>query len=249
MRALRYNEYIDFTHFLGDAASWARLHFDLCLAMSKCSVRYGTGGYQHPTAYKTRGLTGGTYLKNIKNELHPLAQPIYENMGILEKTMFATWYLGYNAMPLIYVRGTNTYEAKHTQAGSLENENTKHFGALYDWLDRTKLFSDTGRITIFLSPQGYESRKHKDLPPDTPYKAIDEFIWLNPRGKKQFYLEDDNGVVRNVRTQAAWFNSYQYHGAYASQEQNYGVRIDGTFSPEARAFIEEQQLKHDSEGV
>lgn len=60
-------------------------------------------------------------------------------MDILQKTMFATWYLGYNAMPLIYIRGTNTYEAKHTPAGSFETENTKYFTALYvDPLDHRR---------------------------------------------------------------------------------------------------------------
>lgn len=244
MRALRYNEYIDFSDFLVEP-NWKRLHLDICLGISNCSVRYGTGGYQHPKSYSTRGLTGGTYLKNIIHELPEEVKPRFEKMDILQKTMFATWYLGYNAMPLIYIRGTNTYEAKHTPAGSFETENTKYFTALYEWLEKSKLFSQTGRITLFLSPQGYESRKHKDLPPDTKYTAIDEFVWLNPRGLKKFYLENDQGEKVDVQTQAAWFNSYQYHGAYASQEQNYGLRIDGTFTKEARQFIEHQQNQHD----
>lgn len=243
MRELHYNEYICFENFLGTNAKFDELHLEVCKSMSKCKVSFGTGGYQHPSY--SRGLTGGVYLDKIVNELPEDARNSYKNMSIGEKTMFASFYLGYNALPIIYVRGTNSYVTKNTTNGSTENENTKHFEYLYDWINNSKLFTDTGRITIWLSPQGYEVRKHMDLPPETKYSLVDEFIWLNPRGKKKFYLEDNNGVEIEMDTQSGWFNSYQYHGARASHEQNYTLRIDGVFSKEARDYVREQQRVHD----
>ena len=241
MQALNFNQYINFDEYLqATPEMWQKLHTDLCISMSKCSVRYGTSGYQH-RSYPTRGLTGGTYLRNLVNELPEHLKATYEEMSIFDKTMFASYYWGYNSMPLIYVRATVEYQSKHTPEGSIANENTAHFDSLYKWIEEKNIFTQTGRITIFLSPQGYESRRHKDLPPDTPYKEVDEFIWLNPRGKKKFYLENDANKRAPITSQSAWFNSYQYHGAYPSQEQNYGVRIDGTFTDEARAYVESKR--------
>ncbi|HYI42734.1 MAG TPA: hypothetical protein VD768_03835, partial [Sphingomicrobium sp.] len=67
------------------------------------------------------------------------------------------------------------------------------------------------------------------------------FVWLRTNREKSFYMLDpDNGEKRYIAGHAAWFDTVnQYHGADATGELAWSIRVDGHFTEEFRALMPE----------
>ena len=110
----------------------------------------------------------------------------------------------------------------------------------YNWLDAQNIFSQYGRVLLFISHPGSKQITHFD--PSDPEKATpDEFIWINfhPNRKKLFLLNKSTEEKTYINGHVNWFNTDNFHGGDPVQFSSYALRVDGVFSDEFRSkFIE-----------
>jgi len=97
-------------------------------------------------------------------------------------------------------------------------------------------FATTGRMLIMYDASGRAVSAHKD---HESAELCHEFIWFRTNLSKPFYmLNPDNGERAYVTGHSAWFDTVnQFHGADASGELSFSIRVDGVFSDEFRSRI------------
>ena len=115
------------------------------------------------------------------------------------------------------------------------SEEAEEFAELMDFI-ATLPFKARGRMLIIYDPEGRAVTAHRD------HDSIDlshEFLWLRTNSDKPFYmLNPDSWERRYVAGLSAWFDSVnQYHGADATGELAWSIRIDGHFTDELRRLI------------
>ena len=112
---------------------------------------------------------------------------------------------------------------------------TAEFAPLMDFI-ATLPFAATGRMLIMYDPSGRAVSAHRDH--DSP-ELCHEFIWLRTNRSKPFYMLDpETGTRAYVEGHAAWFDTVnQFHGADASGELSFSIRVDGVFNDEFRSRI------------
>lgn len=109
-------------------------------------------------------------------------------------------------------------------------------------------FKSIGRIVIFISSPYIEGQIHSDLvsaqeylfPPFENKDAYKDnnFIWFNPRGKKKFFIyNEDTDCKIPVISEACFFNTWDYHGADISNAATFSFRIDGRFTDELKSKL------------
>jgi hypothetical protein len=111
----------------------------------------------------------------------------------------------------------------------------EEFAPLMEFI-ATLPFSATGRMLIMYDPVGRAVSAHKD---HDSAELCHEFLWLRTNLSKPFYMLDpDTGERTYVAGYAAWFDTVnQFHGADASGELSFSIRVDGVFSEEFRSRI------------
>ena len=101
---------------------------------------------------------------------------------------------------------------------------------------QTLPFAATARMLIMYDPAGGAVTAHRD------HDSIDlchEFIWLRTNREKPFYvLNPETAEKRYMAGYSAWFDTVnQYHGADATGELAWSIRVDGRFTDEFRAMM------------
>ncbi|HEU0066975.1 MAG TPA: hypothetical protein VFQ57_07020 [Sphingomonas sp.] len=114
-------------------------------------------------------------------------------------------------------------------------EEADEFEPLMDFI-ATLPFAATARILIMYDGEGRAVSAHKDH--DSP-ELCHEFIWFRTnRGKPFYMLNTDTGERLTVAGHAAWFDTVnQFHGADATGELSFSIRVDGVFSDAFRDQI------------
>ena len=115
------------------------------------------------------------------------------------------------------------------------SEESAQFPELMEFI-ATLPFAATARMLIMYDPEGRAVTAHRD------HDSIDlchEFMWLRTNLDKPFYvLDPDTGDRSYIAGHSAWFDTVnQYHGADATGELAWSIRIDGRFTDEFRAAI------------
>ena len=132
---------------------------------------------------------------------------------------------GQQSVPIIYPKNWLT---KHIKQETVETENTKYFKFLFDWLDNEQIFSEYGRVVVFLNEPGVSTPMHQDSPDAT---RKDEFIWLSLGDRKKFFVYDINTETKHyLHSPIGTFDATNYHGADAGEFASWSMRIDGIFS-------------------
>ncbi len=126
------------------------------------------------------------------------------------------------------------YDLDRTDLWSISDE-ADEFSQLMDFL-RTLPFAATGRMLIMYDPDGRAVTAHRD------HDSIDlchEFVWLRTNLEKPFYMLDPaTGEKLYVGGYSARFDTVnQYHGADATGELAWSIRVDGRFTDEFRAMM------------
>lgn len=108
----------------------------------------------------------------------------------------------------------------------------EEFAELMDFI-ATLPFEATARMLIMYDPDGRSVTAHRD------HDSIDlchEFVWLRTNLDKPFYvLNPETAEKLYIAGHAAWFDTVnQYHGADATGELAWSIRVDGRFTPEFR---------------
>lgn len=107
-----------------------------------------------------------------------------------------------------------------------------------------------GRVIFFHCDHNGHAFEHRDLDGKngddqgySPHK--NEFIHIRYRTKRGFYIWDpENENKTYINSNAAFWNDQDWHGGEHSNEQEYGLRVDCTFTPEFRKVLGIDQLEH-----
>lgn len=97
-------------------------------------------------------------------------------------------------------------------------------------------FAATARILIIYDPEGRAVTAHRD---HDSIQLCHEFIWLRTnRAKPFFVLDPETARKRYIAGHAAWFDTVnQFHGADATGELSWSIRVDGRFTDEFRKMM------------
>jgi hypothetical protein len=97
-------------------------------------------------------------------------------------------------------------------------------------------FKATGRMLVIYDDSGRAVSAHRD---HDSRDLCHEFIWFRTNLGKPFYMLDpDTGEKLYVASHAAWFDTVnQFHGADATGELSFSIRVDGVFTDEFRRGI------------
>ena len=128
----------------------------------------------------------------------------------------------------------NYYDLDRTEVWE-PSDQAAEFAPLMDFI-ATLPFKATGRMLIMYDPDGRAVSAHKD---HDSTDLCHEFIWFRTNLRKPFYMLDPaTGARAYVAGHAAWFDTVnQFHGADASGELSFSIRVDGVFSDDLRSRI------------
>ena len=117
------------------------------------------------------------------------------------------------------------------------SRDAEEFSELMDFI-ATLPFAATGRMLIMYDPEGGAVTAHRD------HDSIDlchEFVWLRSNCDKPFFvLNPVTAEKRYIAGHSAWFDTVnQYHGADATGELAWSIRVDGRFTDEFRKMMPE----------
>lgn len=109
------------------------------------------------------------------------------------------------------------------------------YSELMDFIS-TLPFEATARIIIMYDDSGRAVSAHRD---HDSTDLCHEFIWFRTNLDKPFYmLNPETGEKLYVTSHAAWFDTVnQYHGADATGELSFSIRVDGRFDDAIRRQI------------
>ena len=115
------------------------------------------------------------------------------------------------------------------------SEDSADFAELMEFI-ATLPFAETGRMLIMYDPEGRPVTAHRD---HDSQELCHEFVWLRTNLDKPFYMLDPaSGEKAYVRGHSAWFDTVnQYHGADATGELSWSIRVDGRFTDAFRNRI------------
>lgn len=146
--------------------------------------------------------------------------------------LFAAWLryqhpitYGQQSVQIIYPK---TWESKHFKDGAVPTENVQYFDFFFKWLDEQNIFSEYGRVVVFINEPGVASPIHKDWLGET---QKDQFIWLTLDSRKKFFVYDSNTQEKHyLPGQIGTFDNAGWHGSDISQFASWSIRVDGVFS-------------------
>lgn len=126
------------------------------------------------------------------------------------------------------------YDLDRTEYWS-PSEDAAEFPELMTFIESLP-FKARGRMMIIYDELGRAVSAHRD---HDEAERCHEFIWFRTNLAKPFFmLNPQTGERLDVRSHAAWFDTVnQYHGADATGELAWSIRVDGVFSDEFRAMI------------
>lgn len=244
LKGINNQSYIDLTSFI-DLNTLQSLHKEICygLAKSKTSTTIygiGLGDLQQRKSFmdlaKQYKISNDNFDREIFNSLNwdqrAVFFKLYEEMYNASKVVTLRDMPPEKRLENYFLKG----RAEHTEI----TENAQHFPKLLDWIYQIKIFEDVGRIVFFLNEHDCTLQVHRDAPRYFPHR--EEFVWINPTGKKKFWLLDpDTKEKTYIDTSAAFFNSLDWHGGDAIPTYTYSLRIDGKFTD---AFREKIGISH-----
>lgn len=133
--------------------------------------------------------------------------------------------------------GIGNYDTKSVSDNCKNFTIIENFKPLVEYIDSQDIFSEVGRIVIFLNDTGSSTLEHRDYVDGVSRK--DQFIWISPLKNKKFYIKDDNEKVY-LKSTFCYFDSANIHGSDVNTESTFSIRIDGKFS---QKFLNKTNLK------
>ncbi len=204
----------------------------------------------------------GVYDKVLHRDLYHIEQSVYadranpELQGRLvrlstqnKRRLYLKLKYGlYNPNSSVYLRKPidHNYFKIEYEDGCRNTENTQFFPGVMSWIS-TLPMQEVGRVLFFVNEHDCRVEEHSDLKHSKSNRGYiaehphrHEFIWIRGSidGGKSFYVLDElTGNKFYVEGHAAWFNSFDVHGADPSPTMTYSLRVDGRFTNSFRAQI------------
>lgn len=213
---------------------------ELCLKIAKSTIQQGVYG---PGVFKEDEY--GSYIKYMRKYLKEDPDMI-TGLTRDQQNIFFKLYEGmFSASTVCYIRNfkdpasLKSYLRKSTADGTDWTNNKEIFSNLIDWIYNQLPFTEVGRILFFIHEHNCEIPIHRDGTNYHPH--TNEFLWINPRGTKKFFVyNEETGEKNYVNTPVAFFNDLDLHGGDPINSMSWSLRVDGTFTDEFR-----KQLKID----
>lgn len=213
---------------------------ELCLKIAKSTIQQGVYG---PGVFKEDEY--GSYIKYMRKYLKEDPDMI-TGLTRDQQNIFFKLYEGmFSASTVCYIRNfkdpasLKSYLRKSTADGTDWTDNKEIFSNLIDWIYNQLPFTEVGRILFFIHEHNCEIPIHRDGTNYHPH--TNEFLWINPRGTKKFFVyNEETGEKNYVNTPVAFFNDLDLHGGDPINSMSWSLRVDGTFTDEFR-----KQLKID----
>lgn len=134
-----------------------------------------------------------------------------------------------------YVAG---FRNKHLSELNSDQPCYDYFPDLKRWIESSNIFSEVGRIIIFVTEKGMYTPIHCDY--QNLKSRKDQFIWINLFGKKKFYVLDSKFEKNYLTGEINTFDNASWHGSEPSDYSCFSIRIDGLFNEE---FLNKTGLK------
>ena len=177
------------------------------------------------------------------NEIFPQDFKDYQQRNLF--TRYLKGVLGAND-PYIYYFLWNEGDWEERNAKREPTPEQKYFPSVVKWIENLveeNIIDRIGRVIFFHCEHDGHAFEHRDLDgkdgDDQGYSNHrNEFIHIRYRTKRGFYIwdpESQNKVY--INSNAAFWNDEDWHGGEGSKEQEYGLRIDCTFTPEFRKTL------------
>lgn len=150
---------------------------------------------------------------------------------------FPVMTLGNKILLRTYENYSANFSSKHLEDKNKDQPCYRHFPGLRKWISESGVFSQVGRIIIFINDKGGYTPIHCDY--QNLESRKDQFIWINPARRKQFFILDSN--FKKVYTTGVinTFDSATWHGQEPADYACFSIRIDGLFSEK---FLKETNL-------
>lgn len=134
-----------------------------------------------------------------------------------------------------YVAG---FRNKHLADLNVDQPCYSNFPVLKQWLEKSGIFSEIGRVIIFVSNKGVFTPTHSDY--QNMKSRKDQFIWINLFGKKQFFVLDSNFEKQFLTGEINTFDNASWHGSEPAEHSCFSIRVDGVFSEK---FLDQSGLR------
>ncbi|HVE53277.1 MAG TPA: hypothetical protein VNB23_07805 [Ramlibacter sp.] len=230
----------------------------LGLARSQWDVgSFGPGVYDKDLTRDLYAIETGVYRPpRAGRRPHPDAEYLrgaLRNMTINQRRMYLKLRYGlYNSGHSVYLRQPtdNNYMVLNQPELNRWTANAAQFPGLVAWIKQLP-FAGLGRILFFINEHCCPVVEHSDLHSsdvargyvaDRPHTH--EFLWIRPsvENAKGFYVLDErDGTKHHVKGNAAWFNSFDVHGADAGPTMTWSLRVDGQFTDAFRNTLLQQE--------
>lgn len=122
------------------------------------------------------------------------------------------------------------FARKHIGRLNTDREAYKYFPGLKSFIEDSNIFKDIGRTLIFMSSPKAGVEIHSDYADRKTRR--DQFIWLNIKGQKKFFVLDENDQKDYIIGNCCVFDNANWHGADPVQGSSFTVRVDGSFTDE-----------------
>lgn len=151
---------------------------------------------------------------------------------LIDNDQFAAWLsyteeveYGQRSVQIVY---SNDWDKKHLKDYAIDTANKQYWLMFIEWLDAQNIFSEYGRIVVFLNePNVYTPIHYDSLDRTRP----DEFIWVSlDNRKKMFVFDTETEEKHYLNTNIGMFDTSNYHGADVSTLASWSLRVDGVFS-------------------
>ena len=233
MRGIFSQPWFNIEPFLDINSLVARKH-DIACAMAATYHMRATGTVGQQRLLYDQSLVE---LKELEYLLRSQNNPHYTDaVRRLAPNQISTWtkYM-HNVVQLnesirLRVTSNGDYRIKHLAAACVDTPAMAYWQFLKEWIAAQQVFSEYGRIVVFVNEPGSITIPHRDYPEG--FIQQDEFIWLAIDGRKKFWMMSDNGTKYPINTRAAFFSSADLHGSDSNIYPSYSIRIDGVFSQE-----------------
>jgi hypothetical protein len=179
-------------------------------------------------------LNKGTGFFDISEELKLDLINKYPYIGDLNYKQLLLW-LRYNmdikyGQCHLHVIKPHSWETKNLSAHCDKCVPYESFKPLLDWVDSQNIFSDYGRVNLFINEPYTLTPIHYD-PPSNEYTDKDQFIWITLDDRKKFFVYDPESKTKPYLTgYIGTFDNHNYHGSEATEFASYSIRVDGVFS-------------------
>jgi hypothetical protein len=176
-------------------------------------------------------------------EIFPQDFKDYKQRNLFTRYLKGT--LGAND-PYIYYFLWNEGDWDQRNAERERTEEQKYFPSVVKWIENLvdeSIIDSIGRVIFFHCEHDGHAFEHRDLDGkngnDQGYSNHrNEFIHIRYRTKRGFYIWDPEKQNKHyINSHAAFWNDEDWHGGEHSKEQEYGLRIDCTFTPEFRKVL------------